>query len=98
MRATQETPQAPLMQKLTSSGCWSWGVIFGGWNQLCLSLNLTHLHATPCPRSVEIVSEAFQGKPLVARHRLVYTLLKEELDAGLHALALKTKTPSEVAR
>ncbi|KFM28129.1 SufE-like protein, chloroplastic [Auxenochlorella protothecoides] len=48
--------------------------------------------------NVEIVSEAFQGKPLVARHRLVYTLLKEELDAGLHALALKTKTPSEVAR
>lgn len=71
---------------------------FGGWNQLCLSLLLTHLRATPRPRSVEIVSEAFQGKPLVARHRLVYTLLKEELDAGLHALALKTKTPSEVAR
>lgn len=47
---------------------------------------------------VEVVSEAFQGKLPVARHRLVYDALKEELAAGLHALALKTKTPAEVNR
>ena len=44
---------------------------------------------------VEIVSAAFEGKSRVARQRLVYAALKEELDAGLHALALTTLTPAE---
>jgi stress-induced morphogen len=44
---------------------------------------------------VEVVSEAFAGLPLVARHRLVYAALQTELAEGLHALALKTKTPAE---
>lgn len=44
---------------------------------------------------VAIVSDAFEGKSLVQRHRMVYTALDEELKAGLHALALKTKTPKE---
>lgn len=32
-----------------------------------------------------------------ARHRMVYGLLKEELDreGGIHALQLRTKTPEE---
>lgn len=47
---------------------------------------------------VEIVSAAFDGKNAVQRHRMVYQLLQEEIDAGLHALALKTKTPAEVGR
>jgi stress-induced morphogen len=46
---------------------------------------------------VEVVSDAFNGLPLVARHRLVYAALKTELAQGLHALALKTKTPAEGA-
>lgn len=45
--------------------------------------------------SVEVVSRAFEGKSLVQRHRVIYGLLQAELDAGLHALALKTKTPAE---
>ena len=44
---------------------------------------------------VEAVSEAFEGKNPVARHRLVYNALGGELKAGLHALALKTRTPRE---
>lgn len=44
---------------------------------------------------VEIVSSAFEGKTRVARQRLVYAALKEELDAGLHALAMETLTPAE---
>jgi BolA protein len=44
---------------------------------------------------VEIVSQAFEGKTRVARQRLVYAALKEELDAGLHALAMETLTPAE---
>jgi BolA protein len=44
---------------------------------------------------VEIVSAAFDGKNRVARQRLVYAALKDEFDAGLHALALTTLTPAE---
>ena len=44
---------------------------------------------------VEIVSQAFECKTRVARQRLVYAALKEELDAGLHALAMETLTPAE---
>lgn len=49
---------------------------------------------------LEIVSEAFTGKAQPARHRLVYGLLKAEMDApnGVHALQLKTKTPAEYAK
>ncbi|KAL8815507.1 MAG: hypothetical protein Q9191_008459 [Dirinaria sp. TL-2023a] len=44
-----------------------------------------------------VVSDAFQGKLQPARHRMVYALLREELDAegGIHALQLKTQTVSE---
>ena len=50
------------------------------------------------PSRVEVVSDEFTGKLPVARHRLVYAAVKEELDAGLHALALKTRTPAEAQR
>ena len=44
-----------------------------------------------------IVSPAFAGLKLLARHRLVKEKLKEVLDSGeLHALSLtKTQTPEE---
>lgn len=45
--------------------------------------------------NVKIVSKGFQGMNLVKRHRLVYDLLREELDTGLHALSIVSKTPSE---
>lgn len=41
--------------------------------------------------NVSIESDAFSGKNLVQQHRMVYDLLSEEFDQGLHALALKTK-------
>jgi BolA protein len=44
---------------------------------------------------VEIVSAAFEGKSRVTRQRLVYAALKDEFDAGLHALALTTLAPAE---
>uniref|UniRef100_A0A2N9J1X1 Fe-S metabolism associated domain-containing protein n=1 Tax=Fagus sylvatica TaxID=28930 RepID=A0A2N9J1X1_FAGSY len=46
--------------------------------------------------NVKVVSEEFEGKSLVKRHRLVYGLLQEELQSGLHALSIVAKTPSEV--
>ncbi|KAJ6500074.1 bola-like protein-domain-containing protein [Mycena vitilis] len=45
--------------------------------------------------SVQIVSAAFQAKTSMQRHRLVYAALKEELDGGVHALTLQTKTEAE---
>lgn len=49
---------------------------------------------------LEIVSDAFAGKPQPARHRLVYGLFKEEMATpnGIHALSLKTKTNAEYAK
>ena len=44
---------------------------------------------------VHVVSDEFVGKPLVARHRMVYAALQTELSEGLHALALKTQTAAE---
>lgn len=45
--------------------------------------------------SVRIVSAAFEGKSLVARHRLVYEVLAEEMAGPVHALALRTLTAAE---
>uniref|UniRef100_A0A0C9QLU8 TSA: Wollemia nobilis Ref_Wollemi_Transcript_26037_1535 transcribed RNA sequence n=1 Tax=Wollemia nobilis TaxID=56998 RepID=A0A0C9QLU8_9CONI len=45
--------------------------------------------------NVKIVSAKFEGRSLVKRHRLVYELLQEELQSGLHALSIVAKTPAE---
>ncbi len=48
--------------------------------------------------NVNVVSEEFEGRSLLKRHRLVYAVLADELQTGgVHALSLVTKTPSEVA-
>jgi sulfur transfer protein SufE/stress-induced morphogen len=47
--------------------------------------------------NVKVVSDEFQGLSLVKRHRLIYGLLQEELQNGLHALSLVTKTPAEIS-
>ena len=46
---------------------------------------------------VVVVSPDFEGKNLVARHRLVYQLLAVEIAAGVHALALHTYTEADWA-
>ncbi|WOK92595.1 hypothetical protein Cni_G01286 [Canna indica] len=46
--------------------------------------------------NLRVISKEFEGKSLVKRHRLIYELLQEELQSGLHALAIDAKTPSEV--
>ena len=48
-------------------------------------------------RSVHITSDAFKSKPQLARHRMIYSLLKDELAAegGIHNLSLKTRTVEE---
>jgi len=44
---------------------------------------------------VVLVSEAFEGRPMLARHRMVYGALSEELEGPVHALALHTFTPDQ---
>ncbi len=46
---------------------------------------------------VVVVADAFDGKPQVQRHRMVYRLLDEALRAGVHALALHTYSPADWA-
>lgn len=69
--------------------------------------NDSHLHAHHKPMQgvtsrethfrLVITSEAFKSKMQPARHRMVYTLLKDEIgkEGGIHALQLRTMTPEE---
>ena len=47
---------------------------------------------------VRIVAQAFAGMTRIARHRAVTDVLKQELDAGLHALAIEPAAPGEPTR
>lgn len=62
-------------------------------------INESYRHAVPegseSHFKVTIVSDAFNGKTLVARHRLVNTILTQEIIRSIHALALHTLTPAE---
>ncbi len=44
---------------------------------------------------VTVVSSQFEGKSLVARHRMVYAALASEMQHAIHALALTTVTPGQ---
>ncbi|WP_025772219.1 BolA family protein [Thioalkalivibrio sp. HK1] len=39
---------------------------------------------------VVVVCRAFTGKPRIAQHRMVFQAVKEEMESGVHALALHT--------
>jgi BolA protein len=67
----------------------------------------SHMHAGHQPditgtgethMRVQIVSESFSGKSRVERHRAINAVLKAELDAGLHALAIEVAAPGEPTR
>lgn len=47
---------------------------------------------------VRLVSTSFVGMSRIERHRAVNALLKEELDAGVHALAIEPAAPGEPTR
>ncbi|MFT4163138.1 BolA family protein [Shinella sp.] len=70
-------------------------------------LNESHLHAGHQPgfdgegethMRIRIVSSAFAGMSRVARHRAINAVVKAELDAGLHALAVEAAAPGEPTR
>ncbi len=46
--------------------------------------------------SAVVVSRAFNGKNMIAQHRLVYAALGDRFDTeAVHALSLKTYTPEQ---
>jgi BolA protein len=46
---------------------------------------------------VYIVSNAFENKTRIERHRLINGILSTELAGGIHALAIHAKAPGELA-
>ncbi|RBP49663.1 BolA family protein [Arenicella xantha] len=42
-----------------------------------------------------IVASEFEGKSRIQRHQLVYAALGDKMKAEVHALSMKTLTPSE---
>ena len=51
-----------------------------------------------CNSKVLIVSEQFEGLNSLQRHKLVLGALKDQFKSGeLHALSLRTKSPSEMS-
>ncbi len=70
-------------------------------------VNESHLHAGHQPGMdgsgeshlrIRIISARFEGMSRLARHRAISDLLKPELDAGLHALAIEPAAPGEPVR
>lgn len=61
--------------------------------------NESHRHAVPVNSEthfkVTIISPVFNDMRLIARHRLINELLKEQLAGPVHALALHTYTPEQ---
>lgn len=70
-------------------------------------INESHLHAGHQPdfsgagethMRIRVVSAQFAGMSRIARHRAVNDLVREEFDAGLHALAIEAAAPGEPVR
>lgn len=60
-----------------------------------------HAGARPSGEShfdVEVVSASFEGKSRIERQRLVYGALAEEMAKDIHALSLRTLSPSEESK
>ena len=62
-------------------------------------LDESYMHSVPEGAQrhfkVTLVSDAFEGLRLIARHRQVNALVAEALAGPVHALALHTYTPAE---
>ncbi|MBX2804509.1 MAG: BolA family transcriptional regulator [Hyphomicrobiales bacterium] len=46
---------------------------------------------------IVIISDAFKDCSRVARHRMINSVLADELAGGVHALSIRAKTPDESA-
>ena len=59
-------------------------------------MNESHMHNVPKGSEthfkVLIVSDHFEGQPPIKRHRVVHSVLSDELKSGVHALSIVAKT------
>ena len=61
-------------------------------------INESHMHSGPAVEShfkVVVVSDQFEEKRLIQRHRMVNQALSAELEAGLHALSIVAYTTAQ---
>ena len=42
-----------------------------------------------------VVSEAFAGRSLIERHRMIYAVLGDAVGGPIHALSIRAQTPAE---
>ncbi|MBL4794845.1 MAG: BolA/IbaG family iron-sulfur metabolism protein [Pseudomonadales bacterium] len=65
-------------------------------------INESYMHNVPegseSHFKVIITADVFEGKRSVARHQMIYGLLRAELDGPVHALAIHTYTAEEWAK
>lgn len=57
-------------------------------------IELVDLTGTRDHYQARIVSPAFEGKSPIEQHRMVYAALGSAMDGPIHALALRTYTPT----
>ena len=64
---------------------------------LSAGLECTHLEVEGDGQHFQavIVSPAYAGKRLIARHQIVYAALGDRMREEIHALSMKTLTPEE---
>jgi stress-induced morphogen len=43
----------------------------------------------------EVVSDRFEGLSRIQQHKLIYDVFVDEVGGAIHALSIKTQTPSE---
>ncbi|XP_063237672.1 bolA-like protein DDB_G0274169 [Bacillus rossius redtenbacheri] len=62
-------------------------------------INESHKHNVPKEAEmhfkVVVVSDQFEGKKLIERHRMVNTALHQLLEEKIHALSIEAKTPAQ---
>lgn len=54
-----------------------------------------HAHQDSGHFTVQITSELFTGKNLIARHRFIYQALGSLMQTHIHALRIEAKAPNE---
>ncbi len=58
-------------------------------------ISVTDLTGTRDHLGLQIISDRFEGKPLLEQHRMVMDILKEKLKSEIHAVQLKTMTTTK---
>ena len=55
-------------------------------------VNVQDMTGTGDHFEISVVSKSFAGKSLVQQHRLVHKALESEMDRGIHAVQIKTRS------